>query len=590
MFGWKRKERRTAPRAGDPRPATGEASAPRVEPTPTEIVLAYHQTTKHHPYRQARSLGYLDWDTQPDPFRRFHGADLVALPLSDEDWTPPYRAIFDFPGAEPRPMTLANIAALFEHSLGITAWKEFQGSRWALRANPSSGNLHPTEGYAVFPAEPDAAWVAHYAPAQHAFERRARFTHTLWRGLAEAFPRETFFVGLTSIHWREAWKYGERAYRYCHHDTGHAWAALRIAAAALGWRLVLLEDLGDADVARLLGTDRGDDFRDGEREEADGLAAVIADAGSSTVPLALAPDALDAVATAATWAGRAEPLSPDHVEWNVIELTASAAAKPRQTTRSRTLPARAASTPPLAAGATAETVSTRRIITQRRSAVDLDGHTRITAAAFFGILARVLPRADSRGFVPPPWDLTEGPPRVHLVAFVHRVDGLAPGLYALPRSPTAIEPLRAAMRADFRWSAPPGTPVDLPFALLREEDCRAIAKSMSCGQDIAGDGVASFGMLAELEDTVRGVGPWAYRRLHWEAGMIGQVLYLEAEASGIRGTGIGCFFDDTVHDVLGIRGTRFHTLYHFTLGGPVDDPRLTTLPPYDPQRRVPIGH
>lgn len=587
MFGWKRKERHARTSETRAQPAPGAASSPRVEPTPTEIVLAYHQTTKHHPYRQARSLGYLDWDTQPDPFRRFHGADLVALPLLDDDWTPPYRTIFDSPGPEPRPMTLANVAALFELSLGITAWKEFQGSRWALRANPSSGNLHPTEGYAVFPAETDAAWVAHYAPAQHAFERRARFARAPWRGLAEAFPPDTFFVGLTSIHWREAWKYGERAYRYCHHDTGHAWAALRIAAAALGWRLVLLEDLGDADVARLLGTDRDDDFRDGEHEEADGLAAVITDPSSSTVPLALTPEAIDAVATAATWAGRAEPLSPDHVEWNVIEIAAAAAAKPRQPTRSRALPAHPSEAPPPVAGATAETATARRIITQRRSAVDLDGHTRISAAAFFGILARALPRADSRGFVPPPWGLVEGPPRIHLVAFVHRVDGLAPGLYALPRSPTAIEPLRTAMRADFHWSIPPGTPADLPLALLREEDCRAVAKSVSCGQDIAGDGVASFGMLAELEDTVRSVGPWAYRRLHWEAGMIGQVLYLEAEAAGIRGTGIGCFFDDTVHDVLGLRGARFHTLYHFTLGGAVDDPRLTTLPAYDRKRSSP---
>ena len=36
--------------------------------------------------------------------------------------------------------------------------------------------------------------------------------------------------------------------------------------------------------------------------------------------------------------------------------------------------------------------------------------------------------------------------------------------------------------------------------------------------------------------------------------MIGQVLYLEAEAAGIRATGIGCFFDDEMHALLGLRG------------------------------------
>jgi len=39
---------------------------------------------------------------------------------------------------------------------------------------------------------------------------------------------------LTSIAWREAWKYGERAYRYCLHDIGHAWQALTLAARAIG--------------------------------------------------------------------------------------------------------------------------------------------------------------------------------------------------------------------------------------------------------------------------------------------------------------------------------------------------------------------
>ena len=62
-----------------------------------------------------------------------------------------------------------------------------------------------------------------------------------------------------------------------------------------------------------------------------------------------------------------------------------------------------------------------------------------------------------------------------------------------------------------------------------------------------------------------------------------QVLYLEAEAAGVRATGIGCFFDDPVHDVFGFRDLAFQSLYHFTVGGPVDDPRLTTLPPYGAQ-------
>ena len=71
-------------------------------------------------------------------------------------------------------------------------------------------------------------------------------------------------------------------------------------------------------------------------------------------------------------------------------------------------------------------------------------------------------------------------------------------------------------------------------------------------------------------------GPWFYRRLFWESGVIGQVLYLEAEAAGIGATGIGCFFDDPVHQVFGFSDLEFQSLYHFTVGGPVKDSRLTT--------------
>ena len=86
------------------------------------------------------------------------------------------------------------------------------------------------------------------------------------------------------------------------------------------------------------------------------------------------------------------------------------------------------------------------------------------------------------------------------------------------------------------------------------------------------------GMLAHYE--IAASEPWRYRALYWECGMLGQVLYLEAEAVGIRATGIGCFFDDEMHALLGLRGQAWQSLYHFTTGGPVDDARLTTLPPY----------
>ena len=111
-------------------------------------------------------------------------------------------------------------------------------------------------------------------------------------------------------------------------------------------------------------------------------------------------------------------------------------------------------------------------------------------------------------------------------------------------------------------------------------DYRAEARTISCHQDIAADGAFSLGMVAAFGETIRQRGPWWYRRLFWEAGVLGQVLYLEAEAAGVRGTGIGCYFDDACHKVLGLTGDAWQDLYHFTVGGSVEDKRLRILAPY----------
>lgn len=58
-------------------------------------------------------------------------------------------------------------------------------------------------------------------------------------------------------------------------------------------------------------------------------------------------------------------------------------------------------------------------------------------------------------------------------------------------------------------------------------------------------------------------------------------LSAEAEAAGIRATGIGCYFDDPVRDVLGITTHGWQSFYHFTVGAPVEDRRLTTRPAYE---------
>jgi hypothetical protein len=87
-------------------------------------------------------------------------------------------------------------------------------------------------------------------------------------------------------------------------------------------------------------------------------------------------------------------------------------------------------------------------------------------------------------------------------------------------------------------------------------------------------------MLAEFAEPVT-ANTAAYRHLHWEAGMLGHVLTIEAEAAGWRGTGIGCFFDDADNEVLGIKTDAFKVIYHYAIGMALDDPRILTLPAYE---------
>ena len=178
-----------------------------------------------------------------------------------------------------------------------------------------------------------------------------------------------------------------------------------------------------------------------------------------------------------------------------------------------------------------------------------------------------------------PFDALWWTPRIHLALFVHRVTDVEPGLYMLLRDDSAFDALRAAAEREFLWER---TDNKLPLFLLRRLACR-----VSCDQDIAADGFFSLGMIARFDASLDEFGPSFYRHLFWESGVVGQSLYLAAEAAGARATGIGCFYDDPVHDVLGFRGHAFQSLYHFTVGIPVEDFRLTTEPGYAWERARP---
>jgi SagB-type dehydrogenase family enzyme len=573
-------------------PAAMSDTAP--DPAP---LVAYHQRTKHRFEAFAEGPGQLDWDAQPAAFRLYPGAPVFELPLAGDRFERPFGQLNHPPEQAVTP-NMESLGALLELGLGISAWKSHGASRWALRCNPSSGNLHPVEAYVLSSGLPGVpAGLHHYDPEAHALEGRALIAPDDGQWLA---------IGLTSVMWREAWKYGERAFRYCQLDIGHAVAALAYAAGLLGWGLVPLA-LPGATLARLLGVDRSQDFPPTrfaftEAEEPEMLLAVRAP-GLGPVPLVSLADRL----AKAHWQGSPSCIDPaPGYRWPAVSHAAAASrvlsppdaagqgasALPMvagdggdlTAAASVSLPGVAPSYPPLPPhpapfGAAA-------LIRQRRSGQRFDPTHTLDKGAFYRMLDAVLPRPQV------PFTLQEAAPALHLLLFVLRVDGLPTGLYLLPRTPWAAQHLPAMLGgADASWGPPsPVAPLDpqcpphlnlVLLAALERQAVQRLARSLSCHQDIAATGAFSLGMLGDFSGVAADGAQ--YRRLLREAGLMGQVLYLEAEAAGVRGTGIGCFFDDPVHQAFGVTDGRWQSVYHFTVGTPVVDSRIETSLPY-PQR------
>ncbi len=527
---------------------------------PADIIFTYHERTKHHLSRYATGPETLDWDAQPNAFREFAGSPTITLPLRADSVLTRFADLFAAPGmTPPHPVNIESLSILLELSFGLSAWKEYGPDRWALRCNPSSGNLHPTEAYVVCRAMPGLdAGVYHYLSRDHILEQR----HS---GITIADNTEhiPIWIGLSSIHWREAWKYGERAFRYCQLDIGHALGALRYAAAALGWQIQLVDNCDSGKLAQLLGLDRKTDFLSAEHEDPDALLAILP---NTTLPDATRVPVIPANSSD-KWQGQANILDPHPLyRWPIINEVATATQANTPATDTPIHDPDPTFTPTCTSPAVT-------IIRQRRSAQHFDRNYSMNTADFFQLLESLLPHQGV------PMDLWNFSPRIHPIIFVNRVEGVEPGVYLLLRDNAMQSALRQAMDTTFIWARLDAAPAQLPLWQLIAGDGSKLFRTLHCHQAIGADSCFAVGMLTEFDNVVRSE-PWRYRQLHWEAGLLGQILYLQAESLGLRGTGIGCYFDDAVHELLGLNTKTFQTLYHFTVGRPLIDTRITTLPPY----------
>jgi SagB-type dehydrogenase family enzyme len=387
--------------------------------------------------------------------------------------------------------------------------------------NPSSGNLHPTEFHFItrgLRKWPDGLY--HYRASAHMAEQRAagKFEES-WTGISAPIV----FV-LTSIAWREAWKYRDRAYRYCLHDMGHAWQALALAARSIGCESFAVGCFPDDEVAAFC------------RLNSDEWPMLIVALHGESIPLG------ESSARETVWfGGEANRLSKEEIPYPLIDSfhaatkclgarNIAAGEVPRPGSGEIQLPAPAAS---------ARTFG--EVARKRRSALDFWAGDRSMPLAQLSAIVGAATRRSSADFAETRY--------VQLYLYAHRVQGLEPGVYRHWPEPNELE-------------------------LLKSGDQRVMAAGLSLGQELAGNACVAFSMIADLDRATRSHGHRGYRYAHFEAGAIGHRMYLAAEALGFQATGIGAFFDDEVNRYLGLAPDRGQVIYHFAIGYAVADPRL----------------
>ncbi len=493
------------------------------------IACSYHEQTKHFYNRYAKSLGYLDWAHKPHPYRSYEGTSKIFL-----SWEADFQSSYNelFANKPPNVMDEKNVGSFFRYALGLAAVKRFGGQSWELRVNASSGNLHPTEAYCLLPQailnnNPVGVKVCHYHSYLHAFEE----LHTYEK---LTLPKQSFLVVLSSVVYKEMWKYGERCWRYCALDFGHAYRALEVSASLHGWHLSPL-DLSERECGHLVGLDQKERFEEAELEGAD-IAVLVSRTMQNDIEL----DALRNVEVP-LFDAPANRLCSYYQKYEIVEEMDAA---------------------------TKEAVVSVGFMPN----ISKSSESKATDVILNRRSAQAFEREKSKMELHVLFELLSGTKmenaRLDLVLYVHNVEGLVPGVYLYKRCGSPLE-----LKEEFLYEeVAPG------LFLLALGNVRIHAKNFSCMQDIASQSALAISMIAECEEAI--VEPIRYKERLFEAGRIGQQLYLDATSLGYSATGIGCFFDDAIHNFLGLHLPNRQVVYNFTVGKALRDTRLQTLPPY----------
>ena len=456
----------------------------------------YHKATDYT--RSSLGGGGMFRSRRPDPVKTYDNLQMLRLPDPAELPDMPYSEVILGKTEGPRGrLDFKTLSRMLACSHIVTASASTGRGKFYFRSVPSAGALYPTELYvSAMGLNGLEDGISHHQIIgwELAALRSGDFSEE-WAELTGSSAPALIFP-ITSVFARSAWKYGNRAFRYCCLDAGHLAEALMLAATAEGLRaeVHVFEDAVAANELLCIDGEREGalcavsikvDTEDGGQKEPCPARDKLHDAGGSSG--GTTPEILEAYRMSMGPGVSADArISSDDLGLDLIG-TDKLPEKPAAVTESF-----------------AETVHKRR--SERRYADNLSKDETLSMLS----MLRGVPDVACR-----------------LAVVCGGAEGLADGLHL----------------------------IDLQGGLLAQAgsvDIRERLAEACLGQGFVARGSLVFVMLSDLEALQERFGAGGYRRALIEAGRQSHRIYLAATSLGLSACGIGAYFDHEVRDILGL--------------------------------------
>jgi len=453
----------------------------------TELSSAaeYHRRTR---YRRGELGGGLDWANQPSVYKKYPQTESVpfprdlVLPKADARQTLTGELV-----RASQPPSLSLLADLLFLAYGFSARVEHGPETFLYRSAPSAGALYPTEIYLTTQGiEGLDDGLYHYDIMDFALERLAS-------GRPPGQVPAPALV-LSGLFFRSAWKYRDRALRYCLLDAGHVAENLVLVSRVLGCSGEFLSNFDDQVLNAYLGFDP-------DREAALGLFRLKAGNSFS-----------EHEATAPPNRPRSQPIAPREQVFDLVSEAVRLTSGP---------------------------LTENPVEEWPRPQVDLVSLPASDWQGFEGptLVQALQSRRSRRNFRPQRVTLQETARLLDLIVspdagrlvnlglVTNEVQGLPDGFYGLHPEP------RALIRRKGGFLSP------------------ALAEA-ALDQEWVGRANLILVLTSPLEYLEKTMGPRALRLSYLAAGRLGQRAYLAAETLGWGCCGVGAFFDEEVNRLL----------------------------------------